>query len=149
MLVKRFFALGAAIVVLAGVGTTMAASASAATSSSVHHTRPAASTTVTRTTNWSGNYQGVAYGWTNDHAWAIASYATVATLGSGAVASLACGVLGGGYGPVCSFVVQTAVSSLTAGSARLTNHGIWIAVYPHWSWAPTPHPTVSWSGGRY
>src|SRR5579872_1082531 len=67
--------------------------------------------------DWSGNYQGVEIGWTSNHAWAIASYATVATLGSGEVASLACSAAPGA-GPVCSYIMETVVSNLVAGSAR-------------------------------
>jgi hypothetical protein len=94
---------------------------------------------------WSGNVQGITFGWTTDHAWAIASYATVATLGSGEVAHLACGVLGGEVaGYVCDMVVSNIVKTMTAGSARLNYHGIWIAIYPHW-W----NLTFSTSEGRW
>jgi hypothetical protein len=127
---RRIAAIGAAIAMV--VGTLFATSLAAAT--------PASANTPS---NWSGNYQGVEFGWTNDHAWAIASYATVATLGSGEIASLACSRIGGSVaGSVCSYTVETVVSNLAAGHPRLTNHGIWIAVYPHWGY-------VTDQGGTY
>jgi hypothetical protein len=84
---------------------------------------------------WSANYKGIEYGWTSNHAWAIASYATVITLGSGQVASLICGALigeGPFVGGVCSAPVEMIVNSLVRGHARVTNHGIWVAFYPNW-----------------
>jgi hypothetical protein len=119
---RRLCVVAAATVALGvgGLGTGTASPARAA-----HAARASGS--------WSSNYEGVAYGWTNDHAWAIASYATVATLGSGEIASIACdAVSDSGIGPVCDNGVSFVVRSLTTGSARLNNHGIWIAIYPHW-----------------
>jgi len=81
--------------------------------------------------NWSRTYDGVEFGWTNDHAWAIASYATSITLGSGEIASLACNAVSdGGFGPICSYVVEQVLAPLLSGKPRLTNHGIWVAYYP-------------------
>jgi hypothetical protein len=129
--VKVAIALGAAVLVAASLVAVMSP--------------PAA-----RASSWSGHYQGVAFGWTNDHAWAIASYSTVLTLGSGKVASLACSPLGGGFNYVCDSIVASVVRQMTAGSSRLTNHGIWIAIYPHWRWVGyTPVPYITWSDGRY
>jgi hypothetical protein len=79
---------------------------------------------------WSGVADGVQFGWTSDHAWAIASYATVARYGAGEVASLACDAVSGGSGPICDYLAEEVVAELAAGHPRLTNHGLWIAVYP-------------------
>jgi hypothetical protein len=80
---------------------------------------------------WSGVVNGVEFGWTSDHAWAIASYATVSRYGAGEVASLACdAVSDGGAGPVCDYIAEEVVASLAAGHPAFTNYGLWIAIYP-------------------
>lgn len=85
---------------------------------------------------WSARF-GIdsSYGWTNDHAWAIVSYADAISYGSGEVAGFVCGVVSGEAGPfnpvskACGSAVQSAVSQIVAGHPRLTNHGLWVAVY--------------------
>jgi hypothetical protein len=99
--------------------------------------------TASASANFSANYNGIAYGWTDDHAWAIASYSTVASQGAGLVASMICTrVIGEGpfTGNGCNKPVAAAVSASTGGWPNWTNHGIWIAVspFPHFSIAISP-----------
>jgi hypothetical protein len=86
--------------------------------------------------DWSRSFgTGSSYGWTNNHAWAIVTYADAISYGSGAVASALCGVVGGEEGPLnpvsrtCGSVVRQIAEALTSGHPRLTNHGLWIAYY--------------------
>jgi hypothetical protein len=81
--------------------------------------------------NWSATIDGVEVGWTQNHAWLIVSYANAITLGSGTVAGVVCDAISdGGIGPVCDAVVKQIVGALVKGQPRLTNHGIWAAIYP-------------------
>jgi hypothetical protein len=86
--------------------------------------------------NWSKSFgSGSSYGWTNNHAWVIVTYADAITYGAGEVASVICGVVGGEEGPfnpvskACSTVASQIAASLVAGHPRLTTHGFWIAYY--------------------
>ena len=81
--------------------------------------------------NWSGIVDGVEYGWTQNHFWLITSYANAIKIGSGKVAGLVCDAISdGGIGPVCDAVVKEIVGDLIRNESRLTNHGIWAAIYP-------------------
>lgn len=96
--------------------------------------------------SWKSNYNGIAYGWDNDHAWMIGSYSAVGSVGLGEVASLICSAIAGEkIGSVCSGPVQTIARQLTAGSARLSNHGIWIEAYPH----VFPRLSVTFRSGKW
>jgi hypothetical protein len=88
--------------------------------------------------SWSGNYKGIEYGWTNNHAWAIASYSAAIAQGSGEVAALLCSAAAEEpvVGSACRSAVASIASSLMSGHPRLTNHGLWIAYYV-WGSGPT------------
>lgn len=81
--------------------------------------------------NWSAVVDSVEVGWTQDHAWLITSYANAIKLGSGTVAGVVCDAISdGGIGPVCDAIVEQVVAALVKNEPRLTNHGIWAAIYP-------------------
>jgi hypothetical protein len=108
-------AVAAAAIALALVGSLVSAPAASANTRS----------------NFSAVIRGVEVGWTNDHAWLITSYANAITLGSGEVAEIVCdAVSDGGMGPACDYIIEQIVGPLLKNKPRLTNHGIWGALYP-------------------
>ena len=84
---------------------------------------------------WSHTVAGtsIEYGWTTDHAWVIVDYADAIKYGAGFVAGQVCAVVIGEEGPFmgspCSRAVTQIVGSLVQGHPRLSNHGLWVAVY--------------------
>ena len=82
--------------------------------------------------NWSEVVDGIDVGWTANHVWAIASYATVIKFGAGQAAAIACDALTEeeGIGYVCDQAVEEVVEQLLKNEAKLTDHGIWVALYP-------------------
>ena len=92
--------------------------------------------------NWSSSYDGASYGWTNDHAWMVASYQTIGTVGAGALAGAVCSAA---HVPswLCAAPAAAVFYNDTRGQPWYTNHGIWVAIYPNW--------IFNWSlaGGRY
>lgn len=107
--------------------------------------RPGASKYVFRTNViWSRSYGGVNFGWTNDHLWVMASYATLMSADVGAAAGIGCGMIVGGWAiPVCAQAVKVTVGVLISGWPRLTNHGVWVSYYPRSIWNGYT------TGGRY
>ena len=93
---------------------------------------------------WSSSYGGVSYGWSNNHVWAIASYQTLGATNIGAIAGVVCAVAHL-YAPACAYAAGAAFVNLTRGHPRWTNHGAWIALYPHGGRFGGPYLT----GGRY
>src|SRR5690242_19602818 len=70
-------------------------------------------------------------GWTHDHAWLIASYADAIDYGVSFLVGQLCGIVSseGGASQICSNAARQILTSLTSGSARLNNHGVWMAWY--------------------
>jgi hypothetical protein len=84
---------------------------------------------------WSSGiaHTSITFGWTNDHAWVISNYADAIAYGAGFIAGQACAALiheeGPFIGKACSGPVTTIVKNLLQGHPRLTNHGLWAAIY--------------------
>lgn len=91
--------------------------------------------------SWSTVYDGVEFGWTTDHLWVIASYATLLSHSTDAIADAMCDDIG--MGVLCSWPVEQITDALIKGQARLTKNGVWLAIYPRSYWNP------SITGGRY
>jgi uncharacterized protein YceK len=92
--------------------------------------------------NWSSSTQGVSYGWTNDHAWAIGSYQALGTANVAAIGGAVCAAAA--LPPwVCAAPTAAVFYNLTRGQPRWTNHGVRVSVYPRsgWNWY--------WTAGRY
>ena len=107
----------AAVVGVLGLGA--APSAAANTPSDWSHTLPNTSITI---------------GWTQDHAWVIATYSDVIAYGGAFVAGQLCGAMSGepGYSGIttaCAQAVRPLLYDLTEGHPALTDHGVWVAYY--------------------
>lgn len=99
--------------------------------------------------NWSKVVSGIEIGWTKNHGWMIASYATLLKVGSGRAAQIVCTYTmpeEPGLGYACNKIVSAEVAKLTKGKKRVTNHGVWVAAYPSISWGV---PKVTMQGGTY
>lgn len=90
--------------------------------------------------SWRANVEGVEFGWVDNHgtqteyAWGRASDATLARLGASAVTSLACRAVTVDvprFAPFCRRLVKPWVSWWINSEPGWSNHGHWVAFYPH------------------
>jgi hypothetical protein len=133
---------------IAVVGASAVPAASAASPQTVvAHTAPAVASSPEPSFSVTLNYHGLAYGWDQNHAWAIGSYAVIASIGSGKAAGLLCGLLSDGsdLSAACDYAVSSIVSGLARGHKSVTNHGIWAAAYPHLF----PWPGITYQDGGW
>lgn len=120
-----------------------AAAAAVATVATVGGAQPAAANTPSDYSHTfyvgaTPGFQGlpVTVGWTDDHAWVIASYGAAISAGSGLIASQVCSIVSGETGPLnplgkaCSTVTTQVVATLMEGHPAMTDHGLWMAYYP-------------------
>jgi hypothetical protein len=100
--------------------------------------------------NWSEVVDGVEIGWTQNHAWAIASYAALIKVGASKAATLACDALikEEEIGSACGNVIGNYVKTLMKGEKAVTSNGVWVALYPATGWQVLSL-RFTYNGGRY
>jgi hypothetical protein len=90
--------------------------------------------------SWQASIERVEFGWTNtygrqtEYAWAQASDATLAQLGTNRVASLACRAVAEDvpfFTLLCEHLIKPSISSWINSEPRWIHHGHWVRFYPY------------------